>query len=133
MNVSFEGIGQWCATFSGTELPEGSVVKVSGAGEVSACEAGDAFCGAVAAGKKDACTVQLGGFVTVGYSGTAAPAIGYTALEADGEGGVKAVEAAAGGSDGTESSAAGTSAAAAGRSYWVVDRDETAKTVTILL
>ena len=111
MKVSFEGIGQWCATFLG-EAQEGSVVKVDGAGKIAPCEAGDAFCGAVVSAKGDACTVQMGGFATLGYGGEA-PALGYTALAADGQGGVQSGES--------------------GEKYWVVDRDETGKTVTVLL
>lgn len=46
MRVSYEGIGQWAATFAcrGT-VAEGEMVKLSGSGEVSACGAGDDFCG----------------------------------------------------------------------------------------
>ena len=32
MNVSYEGIGQWAATFACTDVSEGQVVKVSGSG-----------------------------------------------------------------------------------------------------
>ena len=88
MSVSFEGVGQVCATFLGGGLTEGQVVKMTGSGTVGACAADDAFCGVALCCKDDACTVQMGGFVTVGYSG-AAPALGYTALTADGKGGVK--------------------------------------------
>ena len=56
--------------------------------------------------------MQLGGFATIPYTGTA-PALGLSALAADGSGGVKALES--------------------GNKYWVVASDETAKTVTILL
>ena len=115
MKLSFEGIGQWCATFAGSEITPGTVVKISAAGTVSACSAGDAFCGAALCGSGDACTVQLGGFVTVPYTGTA-PAVGLSALTADGSGGVKS----AGESDSSVS-------------CWVADQNETAKTVTILL
>ena len=75
---SYMGIGQWAATFSG-DVPEGQVAKISGSGAVSACAAGEAFCGSVA----------LGGMLTAAYSG-AAPALGWTTLTADGSGGVKA-------------------------------------------
>ncbi len=114
MKVSFEGIGQWCATFFGG-VTEGHVVKVDGGGCVAECAAGEPFCGAAVYAGGDACTVQMGGFVTVGYSG-AAPALGYTALAADGLGGVQSAGEAEG-----------------GVSRWVVDRDEGNKTVTILL
>ena len=121
MNVSFHGIGQWFATFLAPAVgegetcktTEGTVVKIGAAGTVAACAAGDAFCGVIAAGGKDGlCSVQLGGFVTLPYTGTV-PALGLSALAADGSGGVKALES--------------------GNKYWVVASDETAKTVTILL
>ena len=51
--------------------------------------------------------------VTAGYSGDSVPALGWTGLSADGSGGVKA--------------------AAGGRSYLVVDVDESGKTVTFVL
>ena len=135
MKVSFEGIGQWCATFEGG-VTEGHVVKVDSGGGAAECEAGDAFCGAAAYVRGDTCTVQLGGFVTVPYSGSA-PALGYTALTADGKGGVQAaasggqaaVQAAAEADGGQESPAVSQDAVR----RWVVDRDEDAQTVTILL
>ena len=98
MNVSFHGIGQWFATFLAPAVSEeeecktveGTVVKVGGQGTIAACAAGDAFCGVIAAGGRDGlCSVQLGGFATIPYTGTA-PALGLTALAADGSGGVKA-------------------------------------------
>lgn len=143
MKVSFEGIGQWCATFLG-DVSEGGVVKVSGAGQAADCEAGDPFCGAAVCAGEGACTVQMGGFVTVPYSGTA-PAPGYTALTADGLGGVKTAGGTPAGESKSQEAAqsetgdaaqGGTSEAVtapAGRSYWVVDVDESGKTVTILL
>jgi len=112
MKVSYEGIGQWAATFACSGVTEGQIVKVSGNGTVAACEDGDAFCGAAATVARDgaACSVALGGLVTAGFSGTA-PALGYTALSADGTGGVKCSES--------------------GRSYLVVSADT--DTVTFLL
>ena len=110
--VSFKGIGQWCATFMGAELSEGSVVKVSAAGEVSACENSDGFIGVVVCTDKDTATVQLGGFAELSYTGTA-PELGCVGLAADDNGGVLASES--------------------GEKYWVVDKDEAAQTVMILL
>ena len=63
---------------------------------------------------KDACSVQLRGFVTLPYSGTTAPSLGYNALEADGAGGVKVGESSA-------------------RERLVVEVDATAGKVTFLL
>ena len=111
MNVSFYGVGQWCATFLTDSAQEGKVVKISANGTVAPCGDGEVFCGVASAVGKGACSVQLGGFVTLPYTGSA-PALGYSALVADSAGGVKT---------------GGTG------SYLVADVDETAQTVTILL
>ena len=113
MSVSFEGVGQVCATFLGGNLAEGQVVKMKSGGTVAACSADDPFCGVALCCKDDACTVQVSGFVTVGYSG-AAPAVGWCSLAADGKGGVK-------------------TAASGGTPCLVADMDTTGKTVTIML
>ena len=113
MSVSFEGVGQVCATFLGGGLTEGQVVKMTGNGTVGGCEAEDAFCGVALCCKEDAGTVQVGGFVSVGYSGSA-PGVGWKTLAADGKGGVK-------------------TAASGGVTCPVVDVDTTMKTLTILL
>ena len=118
MKLSYEGIGQWAATFACSGAVEGEMVKISGSGAVSACAAGDDPCGMVlAVGRAgDACTVALGGMVTAGYTVPdegAAPALGWTAMSADGEGGMQAD--------------------AGGRIFLVVDVDTTAETVTFML
>lgn len=113
MSISFNGIGQVCATFLGSGITEGHVVKLRDRGLVSACGDGDSFCGTALCCKDDACSVQVEGFVTVGYSGTV-PTAGWTDLCANGSGGVK-------------------TAATGGRSFLVVDANTAAKTVTILL
>ena len=92
MSVSFEGVGQVCATFLGGKLTEGELVKVTENGTVGACAADDGFCGVAICCKDDACTVQVRGFVTVGYSGTA-PGMGWRTLAADGKGGVNCLVA----------------------------------------
>ena len=93
MKVSYEGIGALYATFSCGALTEGVPVRVSAAGSVSACSKGNEIAGVAAAVSrgKDACSVQLRGFVTLPYSGTTAPSLGYNALVADGDGGVQVV------------------------------------------
>ena len=115
MNISFEEIGSWGATFACGEVAEGDVVTISASGTVGPCSDGGAFCGVVAAMGRDkqACTVTLGGLVSVPYTGTA-PTAGLSKLSADGSGGVKA--------DSTNGSA-----------YWVVQVDTTAQTVTFKL
>lgn len=116
MKLSYEAIGQWCATFACSGVTEGKTVKLSASGTVGACAAGDDFTGIAAfvARSGDACSVQLGGMVTVPYTGTTAPAVGWETLAADGTGGVKAVTTG-------------------GRSYLVAAVDTTAKTVTFVL
>ena len=115
MNVSYEGIGQWAATFACSGVSEGQAVKVSGNGTVAACEENGGFDGVVLSVARDgkACSVAMGGMVTVSYSGTA-PTAGWNTLAADGKGGVTVV------SEG-------------GRSYLAVEADTAAKTVTIVL
>lgn len=115
MKISFEGIGQWAATFACADVQEGDVVKISGNGSVARCGEGEALCGqAVSVGRDGmACAVQLGGFVTADYSGGSVPAAGWCALSGDGSGGVKVDEA--------------------GRKYLVADVDESAQTVTFAL
>lgn len=116
MKVCYEGIGELCATFSCGNLAEGAPVRVSAAGTAAACGKGNEIEGVVKAVSrgKDACSVQLRGFVTLPYSGTTAPSLGYNALEADGAGGVKVGESSA-------------------RERLVVEVDATAGKVTFLL
>ena len=79
MSISYEGIGEWCATFVCGAVSEGDIVKVSANGTVGKCTAGDGFCGVVRAVAHDGKSVK--------YSGTA-PAVGYAERMADGSGGV---------------------------------------------
>lgn len=115
MKGSFEGIGQWAATFACQNVSAGQVVKVSGSGTVAACAAGEGFDGVALAVGRDggACSVAMGGMVTAAYSGDTAPSAGWNALKADGRGGV--------------------SVTAGGREYLAVDVDAAAGTVTIVL
>ena len=115
MKISFDGIGQWAATFACSgDVAEDQVVKISGNGEVSACADGDGFCGmaAVVGSDSAACAVVLGGMVSVPYTGTA-PALGWSGLAANGTGGVKADSA--------------------GHEYLVADVDESGMLVTFAL
>ena len=111
-NHSFEGIGQWAATFACNGVQAGQAVKISGGGTVAACADEEDFCGVVLTAGRDgkACTVALGGMVTMPFTGTA-PALGWTGLAADGKGGVKALDT--------------------GRKHLVADADS--KTVTFVL
>jgi hypothetical protein len=90
MKLSYDSIGQWCATFACSNLSVGDLVKISASDTVAKCSAGDVFAGTVASVGHggDACAVTLGGLVTVPYTGTA-PAVGWCTLAADGANGVK--------------------------------------------
>ena len=115
MKMSYEGIGQWAATFACSHVSAGQVVKVSANGTVSGCSAGDVISGMVLAVSRDeaACTVVLGGMVTATYTGTTEPGVGWCAMSADGEGGM----------------AVDTN----GKKYLVVCVDSAAKTVTFAM
>ena len=115
MRSSYEGIGQWAATFACGTVAEGEMVKISANGTVSACERDDGFCGMVLAVSRggDACTVVLGGMVTAGYSGNTVPTAGWISLTADGSGGVTVAEGE--------------------QRYLAVDVDSAARTVTFVL
>ena len=100
------------ATFHAEDGVEAkSVCKITASGTVGACANGEGFDGFVTTVRGGYAGVVLHGMVTAAYSG-AAPAVGKTALCADGNGGVTA-----GGSE----------------TCLVVSVDETAKTVTLFL
>ncbi len=113
MNISFEGIGHISVTFpAGASCAAGKVGKLDSDGKIAACAAGDKFCGMVEAVSGSYAGVQLHGFVTAAYTGTA-PTVGYAALSANGTGGVKVDTN--------------------GKSYLVVEVNTTASTVTFEL
>ena len=85
---NFHGIGKLNVTFAAADgLEEGVVCKLTADG-AAACSAGEAFCGMAEAVRDGCAGVQVEGFVTLGYTGTA-PSVGYTNLSANGTGGVK--------------------------------------------
>lgn len=88
MKVAFEEIGRLAATFAADAGEAGQVCKMDGNGKVAPCADGEQFIGVMEGIRKGFCGVQLHGFAEVGYTG-AAPALGYAALAANGEGGVK--------------------------------------------
>jgi len=114
MGFSYQGIGEWCASFSCSEAAEGTVVKMDGSHAVKACSTGDAFIGVVRATGHDgmACSVQLGGMAQVPFTGEA-PTAGYVKLAANGSGGVSVNNA--------------------GMSYLVVETDAENQVLTIKL
>lgn len=114
MKISYEGMGQWAATFACGEVSVGQVVMVDAEDSVKSCSTGDAFAGVVLSKARsgDACAVVLGGTAEVSYSGSALT-VGWQKLCADGNGGVK--------SD------------AGGREHLVLAADDTAKRCVIVL
>ena len=89
MSVSYEGIGYLAVTFPKVQAQEGHVCKLNLLSRVEECVSGDKFCGVVQAVDEYTAAVQMEGFVEVSFTGST-PAIGYTKLSSDGNGGVKA-------------------------------------------
>lgn len=87
MNVSFEEIGRMAVTFARNGCEAGQVCKVNANGTVAPCAAGDKFCGIVEGVRGGFAAVQLAGFASVTVSSPMN--VGYVALCADGNGGVK--------------------------------------------
>lgn len=113
MKTSLNGFNEAMATFKAEGLPVVSgVVKLSDDMTVSQCADGDKFIGVCAGLESGYACVQLSGYATVSYTGTA-PALGCAKLSADGKGGVKADEN--------------------GREHIVTDVDTTKKTAGIIL
>ena len=93
-NISFESIGQEFVTFrAGTGVAAGVPCKVSANGTVAAATSGDFMGVTRSAAKGGVVAVQIRGFVTLKYSGTA-PTVGYSTLAASTGGKVKVDESA---------------------------------------
>lgn len=122
MKISFDGIGERAMTFIAEGVKAGDAVKVSGAGTVSPCGAGEGFDGFAAGTRGGYAAVILGGAVTVPYSGDA-PGFGRAELFADGSGGVTV----------TGVKDASGAVIASGGEYLVVDVDTTGETVTFIM
>ena len=91
MAICFDAIGEKYTTFLAGETAEaGKVCKVSENDTVDLCTEGEAFCGVIAEVRGGCAAVVTDGYVELPYSGTA-PAVGYAALGANAEGGVKSV------------------------------------------
>ena len=122
MAISFDAIAERYVTFyAGDTAAEGKLCKVTANGTVGACAGGDDFCGVITQVRNGAASVLMGGFMKLPYTG-AAPALGFTALVADGASGVRVPAAA------TETKPAET-----GRSHLVVNVDTANKTVGLFL
>lgn len=112
MTVSTNGFMAESLTLIGDpSISFGEAVKLSENNTVASCENGDTFCGIVTHEKNGICAVQLHGTVTVPFTGSA-PAVGYTGLCADGNGGVST---------------------GSGREYLVLSVNKTDSTVTFIL
>ena len=88
MKVCFEDIGHMSATFAADNGEAGMVCKIIENGKVAPCGAGEKFCGVMEQIRKGFAGVQLKGFATVPFTGSA-PALGYNELAANGEGGIQ--------------------------------------------
>lgn len=113
MNISIKGYGENTATFKADGVVCAShTVKMADNLTVAPCDAGDAFIGTAVNVKNEYACVQLDGYVTLTYTGTA-PVVGYCSLASDGNGGVMVSES--------------------GREYLVTDVDTASKTAGIIL
>lgn len=113
MSVSFKGINDQVITFkTQEELAAGTLVTVCDNGTVAACSASEKIVGVVVSCRANLAAVQVAGYVTVPYSGTA-PALGVTAISA--------------------SNATQIKADSAGKLVTVTDTDTAALTAGILL
>lgn len=87
--ISFTGFNENMITFNaGDGVTVGAPVVVSSDSTVSAGEAGNVFCGIARSVRDGAASVQMSGYMKLGYTGTA-PTHGNATLVCDGSGGVK--------------------------------------------
>lgn len=92
MNFSMKGYGENTATFRTEGVVSAShAVKMADNLTVEPCNAGDAFIGTAVNVNNEYASVQLDGYVTLTYTGTA-PVVGYCSLVADGNGGIKVAD-----------------------------------------
>ena len=83
MSVAFEGIDRLVVTFLAGDVTVGKPVVMGGEGSVKNASSGQMPVGVALHARDGHAAVQLKGFVTVQYSGSTAPALGWTALVAD--------------------------------------------------
>ncbi len=94
MKFSMNGYGENTATFRADGIVCCSqTVKMSDNYAVAPCADGDAFIGTAVNVRNEVACVQLAGYTTLTFSGTA-PVVGYNALASDGKGGVKVLDGA---------------------------------------
>lgn len=113
MNVSLNGFRESMVTFeTNSELDKGTPVKLTANGTVGPCGDGDVFCGVSDGVRCGFAAVQLSGYVSLPYEGTA-PAVGYQTLCAAADGKIRTAEG--------------------GRSLLVTDVNEAAQTCGVIL
>lgn len=113
MAISFDSIGQECVTATSTStISANTPCKFLASKHVGACADGNAIHGICIRQEGSLVTLQIKGFVTLPYSGSA-PTVGFCSLAAAASGKVKKLENA--------------------KEYLVVDVNTTNSTVTFLL
>ena len=132
MAVSLQGYDATTVTFqvdSSSTVKVGMPLTLSGNITVKPAAAGEEFMGIATAVSTGYAAVQMKGYIQVKVSGSM-PAVGFAALEADGEGKLKVVAAAAPSSGGDDDTA---QTAATGRRVLVTDVDSTNSIAGIIL
>lgn len=112
--VSFEGLENAVVTFQEKDVTAGMPVEMESSGTVKNAAAGAALVGVALNVRGGCAAVQVKGYARLPYTGTAAPALGWTRLAADGSGGV-------------------STAASGGREHLVAEVDSGSKTVGLFL
>ncbi len=82
MSISFKGFNEQILTFKTQgEIEKGSLVKMAESATVAPCESGDDFIGIAVHVHGGIAAVQVGGYASLSYSGSA-PALGSCAISA---------------------------------------------------
>ena len=80
MSISFKGFNEQVLTFNtSAQLAAGTLVKMNGSATVAPCSSGDKIIGVVLSCRDNLASVQVGGYISLPYSGTA-PAPGYCGI-----------------------------------------------------
>lgn len=93
---SYQGIGELAIAVYDNGMNIGSVARIGKNDTGYWCKSGEVFHGVCLWHKDNTATLQVKGFVTVPYSGTTAPTVGYCEMVADGNGCVKVASDVAG-------------------------------------
>ena len=86
---NYNGIGETAITVCDDGAYIGCVCRFSKSDTVGWCASGQVFHGVCRWQRSGTATVQVRGFVTLGYSGSTVPTVGFCELVADGDGCVK--------------------------------------------